>query len=208
MSASPPHSTACFSFLALKDTLFAGHVLRSADPSGLEQELWALLTLYQILCRNMVDAVESRPGTDPDRASFTIALHAAAEQVMTAQGILGPADDVGEIGRSALAALHPTRRPRTSARKAKRPMSQYNGSPSGKRPRASHRIATTGITVLPHPADPGEPAARDREPGFRELTLRLLRTDPDRAWRTVEISRALGITVTSKYRSLCTQINR
>ncbi|MET7766280.1 IS4 family transposase [Streptomyces sp. NPDC005393] len=196
------------SFLALKDTLFAGHVLRSADHSGLEQELWALLTLYQILCRSMVDAVESRPGTDPDRASFTVARHAAAEQLMSAQGILGPADDIGEIGRSVLAALHPTRRPRTSARKVKCPMSQYNGSPSENRPRTSQRIATVGVTVLSHPANPEESAARDREPGFRELTLRLLRTESDRAWRTVEISRALGITVTSRYRSLCTQINR
>ncbi|MEU6497753.1 IS4 family transposase [Streptomyces sp. NPDC046984] len=196
------------SFLALKDTLFTGRVLRSAGPAGLEQELWALLTLYQVLCRIMVDAVESRPGTAPDRASFTVALHAAAEQVITAHGILDPVDHVGDIGRSVLAALHPTRRPRTSARKVKCPMSQYNGSPSENRPTASQRITTIGIAVLPLPANPDEPASRNRAPGFRELTLRVLRTDPGRAWRTVEISRALGITVTSKYRSLCTQTNR
>ncbi|MEV8099869.1 transposase [Kitasatospora sp. NPDC085879] len=50
------------SFLALKDTLFAWRVLRSADPAGLEQELWALLTVYQTLRRITVEAVESSEG--------------------------------------------------------------------------------------------------------------------------------------------------
>ena len=61
-------------YLALRHTLAAGRVLRSTDPAGLEQEMWALLTVYQALRRAMVAAVESRPGTDPDRASFTTAL--------------------------------------------------------------------------------------------------------------------------------------
>jgi hypothetical protein len=39
-------------------------VLRSKDPAGLEQEIWALLALYQALRRAMVAAVESVPGTD------------------------------------------------------------------------------------------------------------------------------------------------
>jgi hypothetical protein len=61
-------------YLALRHTLPQGRVLRSADPAGLEQEMWALLTVYQALPRAMVTAVESRPGTDPDRASFITAL--------------------------------------------------------------------------------------------------------------------------------------
>jgi hypothetical protein len=51
-----------------------GRVLRSGDRPGLEQQMWALLTLYQLLRTVMVDAAESRPGTDPDRCSFTIAF--------------------------------------------------------------------------------------------------------------------------------------
>lgn len=42
-------------------------VLRSHDPVGAEQDMWALLTLYQLLRRTMVEAAEFRPGTDPDR---------------------------------------------------------------------------------------------------------------------------------------------
>ena len=66
-------------YLALRHTLLAGRVLRSEDPAGLEQEMWALLALYQALRRAMVTAAESVPGTDPDRASFTIALETARQ---------------------------------------------------------------------------------------------------------------------------------
>jgi hypothetical protein len=38
----------------------------------------------------MVDAVETRPGTDPDRASFTTALETAKDQLTAAQGICPP----------------------------------------------------------------------------------------------------------------------
>ncbi|MFF3127549.1 hypothetical protein ACFVRD_35855 [Streptomyces sp. NPDC057908] len=168
---------------------------------GLQQELWALLVVYQSLRRAMVDAIESRPGTCPDRASFTIALHMAAEQVIIARGVLEPADDHGGIATAVLAALLPPRRARTSARLVKCPASQYTVV-SQDLPRKSQRI--TSVRVALHRRDEVEPD----DLGFRERTLRLLRTDPGRAWRTIEISQALGITVTTKYRSLCTQINQ
>src|SRR6266568_1036947 len=44
-------------YLALRHTLLNGRVLRSGDPAGLEQEIWALLALYQALRRAMVTAV-------------------------------------------------------------------------------------------------------------------------------------------------------
>ncbi len=74
-------------YYALRHTLLDGHVLRSGDRSGLEQETWALLTLYQLLRMAMTDAIETQPGTDPDRASFTSALEAAREQLTAAAGI-------------------------------------------------------------------------------------------------------------------------
>jgi hypothetical protein len=91
-------------YLALRHTLLAGHVLRCGDRAGVEQEVWALLTLYQLLRTAMVEAVETRPGLDPDRASFTTALQAARDQLITAQGIdpdptaAGGADQLGVIG--------------------------------------------------------------------------------------------------------------
>ncbi|MFE7042725.1 hypothetical protein ACFU9X_25750 [Streptomyces atratus] len=183
-------------FLAFKDTLFAGRVLRSADPVGPEQELWALLTVYQTTCRAMVDAVESRPGTNPNRASFTVTLHAVREQVITAQGIFSPADIRGSVTRAVLTGLLPLRRARTSARLVKCPISKHTVAGQA-RPKSSRRIAAVSVTLR-------EGGTRQRETsrdlGFRELRLRLLRTDPDRAWRTVEISRALGITTTPECR--------
>ena len=94
-------------YFALRHTLLDGHVLRSGDRPGLEQETWALLTLYQLLRMAMVDAVETCPGTDPDRASFTTAMEAAKDQLTAAQGVCpdGPADLPGAIGRAVLATL-------------------------------------------------------------------------------------------------------
>ena len=57
-------------YLALRHTLLKGRVLRSGDPAGVEQEMWALLALYQALRTAVTDAVQSVPGLDPDRASW------------------------------------------------------------------------------------------------------------------------------------------
>jgi hypothetical protein len=72
-------------YLALRHTLLTGHVLRSGDRPGLEQETWALLTVYQLLRAAMVEAIETRPGTDPDRACFTTALETARTQLTASQ---------------------------------------------------------------------------------------------------------------------------
>ena len=56
-------------YLALRHTLLNGRVLRSRDPAGLEQEIWALLALYQAIRREMTLAAGTVPGTGPDRAA-------------------------------------------------------------------------------------------------------------------------------------------
>ena len=49
----------------------------------------------------MVTATGTVPGTDPDRASFTVALEAARDQVITARGIEdGPATPAGSAAPS------------------------------------------------------------------------------------------------------------
>ncbi|MGV9327265.1 hypothetical protein [Streptosporangium sandarakinum] len=74
--------------------------------------MWGILTVYQVLVRSAADAAASRPGLDMDRLSFTVALHAARDQVTITAGILpgGPAVLVGVIGRTLLADLLPDRR--------------------------------------------------------------------------------------------------
>lgn len=114
-------------YLALKHTILDGHVLRSHTPDGIEQELWALLTTYQILRTAMTNTTDTMPGTDPDRASFTTALEAARDQLITAHAIIADTTTnlAGHIGQRILANLLPTRRARISPRTVKRPLSKY-----------------------------------------------------------------------------------
>jgi hypothetical protein len=150
------HETA---YLALRHTLLQGRVLRSHDPAGLEQELWALLALYQALRRAMVTAIETIPGTDPDRAGFTTAVHTAIQTLIQADGVItSHPSPAGRIGRAVLHALLPPRRPRVSARKVKSPLSRWNNT-DPRRPARSTPITSLAITV----SDPSEPAAPRQE---------------------------------------------
>ncbi|MFB7499317.1 hypothetical protein ACFC09_32305 [Streptomyces sp. NPDC056161] len=171
-------------FFALKDTLFTGRVLRSADPVGLEQELWALLTVCQTTRWAMVDAVESRPGTNPDRASFTIALHAVREQVITAQGILSPSDVSGGVTRAVLTGLLSPRRARTSARLVKCPISQHTVA-GQTRPKTSQRITVMSVT-LREVGTPEQAKARGMwgSGSSRSVSYAPIRTEPGGPWRS------------------------
>lgn len=146
-------------YLALRHTLLKGRVLRSGDPEGVKQEMWALLALYQALRIAVTDAVQTVPGTDPDRASWQIAVETAQLTVTGARGILPATPDLaGEIGRAVLASLHGPRRPRVCARKVKSPLSRWNKHPPGK-PSANLRI-TALTTVITDYQD--KPATRRR----------------------------------------------
>jgi hypothetical protein len=138
-------------YLALRHTLLNGRVLRSQDPAGLQQEIWALLALYQALRRAMVTAAETVPGTDPDRASFTIALETARQTLTAAAGVV--TDDpglTGRIGRAVLDGLLEPRRPRVSTRKVKSPLSRWNKA-DPHRPARSTQVTALTVTV----SDPG-----------------------------------------------------
>jgi hypothetical protein len=134
-------------YLELKSTILGGRVLRARTPDGIEQEIWALLVTYQALRTAIADAASTAPGTDPDRASFTIALQAARDQVIQAAGVIAGTsiDLAGRIGRLVLASLLPPRRLRISPRVVKRAMSRYNAK--GKVDRTTYK-ATIDITIL------------------------------------------------------------
>ncbi len=133
-------------YLALRHTLLQGRVLRSGDPAGLEQEMWALLALYQALRIAITDAVTTVPGTDPDRASYQIAVQTAQILLTGARNIAtGVTDLAGDIGRAVLANLHGPRRPRVCARKVKSPLSRWNKHQPGK-PRTCQRV--TNLTTV------------------------------------------------------------
>jgi hypothetical protein len=172
------------------------------DPSGLEQELWALLTLYQALRHAMVDAARTRPDLDPDRASFTVAAATAQATVIRAAGIADQHDPnpAAEITTAVLAHLLPPRRPRISARKVKSPISRYAGHPLEERPQASTRITRIGID-LEQPGTPSRPTpsptarAKIMNPGSRvDSVFALLRAEPERSFTPTELARTLEIT--------------
>lgn len=149
-------------YLALRHTLLGGRVMRSGDPVGLEQEMWALLALYQALRIAVTDAVHTAPGVDPDRASYQLAVQTAQTLVTGARGILTETTDLaGDIGRIVLANLHRPRRPRVCARKVKSPLSRWNKHPPGK-PRTSSRV--TSLTTVTNPHRQHEQTTRRRRP--------------------------------------------
>jgi hypothetical protein len=139
-------------YLSIKHTILDGRVLRSRHPADIDQEVWALLTVYQAIVRIIGDAVGSRPGLDPDRASFTVAVQTARDQVIAAAGILPPAGPtvlIGVIGQILLDnLLPPHRRQRSKARSRKNPTSKY-GPNTGRYPQTTQTYTLhTHITIM------------------------------------------------------------
>jgi hypothetical protein len=136
-------------YLEVKSTILGGRVLRARTPDGIEQELYALLTAYQALRLAIADATHAA-SLPPDRASFTVALHAARDQVVQAAGVIAETvvDLVGRIGRAVLADPLPARRTRVSPRVVKRAISKHRAK--GQIDRANYQ-ATITINILTPP---------------------------------------------------------
>jgi hypothetical protein len=141
-------------YFELKSTILGGRVLRARTPAGVAQEIYALLVTYQALRIAISDAVLTRPEVDPDRGSFSIALHAARDQLTAAMGVLTDTtpnaviDLVGELGRQVLDHLMPARRSRTNPRVVKRAISVYAANTARGRVRLPSRKTTITIDVL------------------------------------------------------------
>jgi hypothetical protein len=138
-------------YLELKSSILGGRVLRARTPTGVEQEIHALLVVYQLLRTAMADATATRPDTDPDRASFTIAWQTARDQLIQAAGVIAETviNLVGTIGQHVLADLLPARRLRVCPRIVKRAISKYQARGSNI-DRTSYK-ATVGIDILAPP---------------------------------------------------------
>jgi Insertion element 4 transposase N-terminal/Transposase DDE domain len=128
------------SFLSIKATILDGRVLRSRHPADIDQEVYALLAVYQAIVRIGTDATRTAGELDPRRISFTVALDSARTQVITAKHIRIPAAGVtliGGIGHAILTNLLPARRrQRAKARSRKNPTSKY-GPNAGKYPQTT-----------------------------------------------------------------------
>jgi hypothetical protein len=199
-------------YLALRHTLLNARVLRSGDRPGLEQEAWALLTLYQLLRMAMTDAVQTLPGANPDRASFTSAIETARDQLIAAAGICpdGPADPAGVIGRAVLSTLLDARRPRYSARAVKCSTSRYHENDDS-RPRSSTTITAIGVTMRTPPLGTGGPGRSrytpatprpPQPPTRRQLITAIMTSQPRRPWSGHELALQLHV----KPRNMLTQL--
>lgn len=140
-------------YCELKSTILGGRVLRARTPAGVEQEVYALLVAYQAIRIAIADTAIARPEMDPDRASFTVALNTARNQIIKAAGIIAETADaavdiVGAIGRQILTDLLPPRRRRSAPRVVKRAISNYAPHTASGRLRGPCHTTTIKITIL------------------------------------------------------------
>jgi len=114
-------------YLELKSTMLTGRVLRGKYPYAIEQETWALLCAHQGLRTAISDAMLG-VDTAPDRASFTIALNTARDQIIQAENVIAAqtVSLLGRIGAAVIDDLLPTRGLRTRPRVIKRALSKYH----------------------------------------------------------------------------------
>ena len=188
-------------------------MLRSRDRAGAEQELWALLTVYQALRM----AMSPRPG--PSRAPTRTGPASPPRSKprgnrSSPRGASRPRrpGDAGRIGRAVLDGLLPARRARYSARKVKCSTSRYHVRDQG-RPGLPTRIARVLVTIIAPPLD--RPAARPRgrkeqPPGPRQAqpdtrrdkVTRIMASQPGRDWAGHDLAALLGI----KPRNMLTQL--
>ncbi|MGY5122654.1 IS4 family transposase [Streptomyces sp. 900105755] len=132
-------------YYGLKVTLRgADRVLRSRTVDGIEQELFALLVLYQA-SRRAITETATTAGLDPDRLSLTIALHTVRLTVVNAR-TTDPTDLVAAL-LDARNLTPARRRARTSPRCVKRTLSPYAYNKT--KGSVGHKTTvTTNITLL------------------------------------------------------------
>lgn len=106
--------------------MLTGLVLRALMASGVAQEIYALLVVYQLVRTAISDDAYSQ-GLESDRGSFTIVWQATKDQVILATDAIDTVSVglVGAIGARVLADPLPPRRLRVCPRIAKRAISKY-----------------------------------------------------------------------------------
>jgi len=142
-------------FLGLKCTILRGRVLRSQSPALLDQEIWALLCVYQLITTSITLALA---GTDTPReaGSFAEAV-AARDQIIRAHGVLATGADILKvIGERVRHRLVDKRATRVGPRSVKRPLSKYAYKDRGVA--MTTQKAVVHITIIElSPSDQGIP---------------------------------------------------
>jgi hypothetical protein len=123
-----------------------GRILRSRTPDLARQELWAYLIIYQAIRAIMCLAAASQH-LDPDRISFTAALHAIRRTLPAAR--TSPDTALAGTEASLLAQLLPGRRGRVYPRAAAEPRPSFPSKRNSKEPVSQH---AGYIITINHPA--------------------------------------------------------
>ena len=176
----------------------SGRVLRSGDRPGLEQETWALLTLYQLLRMAMVTAVETRPGHRPGPGQLH---HRAGSRPRPAHR--RRRDLPGRPGRPARRHRpgrpgHPAARPPAPVQRPQGQMRHLPLPQPRRRPPAPPRRHHRDRHHHQHPArGPASPAATrydrstprpPRPPTRRERVTAIITSQPPRDWSGHELA--------------------
>lgn len=128
-----------------------GRRLRGRTPELARQELWAYLSIYQAI-RTIIVWAAAGAGIDPDRISFTAALHAARRTITTARDSMDTALASTEAG--ILTCLIPQREGRIYPRAVKKPASPYPSRHRKTSPISQHAGYTLTITPPSTPTHP------------------------------------------------------
>jgi hypothetical protein len=121
-----------------------GRRLRGQTPALARQELWAYLVTYQAI-RAIIVRAAAGAGIDPDRISFTAALHALRRTITPARDGMDAA--LAAVEAEILTCLVPEREGRIYPRTAKKPISPYASRHKRDCPISQHASYTTTITA-------------------------------------------------------------
>ncbi len=130
-----------------------GRILRSRTPELARQELWAYLVIYQAI-RAVICAAAAGHGLDPDRISFTAALHAIRRTLPAAR--TRPARALAETEADFPATLVPKREGRVFLHAVREPGPAFPAR-RDYQPLAQHAAYSVTIT---RPAQPPRTPAR------------------------------------------------
>ena len=114
-------------YLVLRHTLLDGRVLRSGDRPGVQQGLWALLALYQLLRRAMVECATSRYLNHGDERPHTVTAITAIHVTRRTPPLRDSATGRRPHRRPLIGPPQPTRRQRITAIITSQPPREWSG---------------------------------------------------------------------------------
>jgi hypothetical protein len=133
-----------------------GRILRGRTPDLARQELWAYLVIYQAI-RAIICLAAASHALDPDRISFTAALHAIRRTLPDAR--TSPDTALASTEADFLTGLVPERHGRVCTRAVTEPRSSYPSRKNTPAPVSQHATRTLTITTpaRPAPTTPSQP---------------------------------------------------